>query len=90
MAGIGWLPTSSPEAKGRVERLRGTLQDRLVLELGFEGITTITDANLFLPTYLDRHNARFAVSAADSEPAGGPGRTGSPRGPCSRSGTSGP
>ncbi len=69
MAGIGWLPASSPEAKGRVERLWGTLQDRLVLELRLEGITTIADANRFLPAYLDRHNARFSVPAADPEPA---------------------
>jgi hypothetical protein len=69
VAGIGWLPASSPEAKGRVERLWGTLQDRLVLELRLEGITTIEEANRFLPGYLDRHNARFAVPAADPEPA---------------------
>ena len=69
VAGIGWLPASSPEAKGRIERLWGTLQDRLVLELRLEGITTIEEANLFLPGYLDRHDARFSVPAADPEPA---------------------
>jgi transposase len=65
VAGIGWLPASSPEAKGRVERLWGTAQDRLVTELRLEGITTIAGANAYLPGWLIRHNARFAVPAAD-------------------------
>ena len=69
VAGIGWWPASSPEAKGRVERLWGTSQDRLVTELRLEGITDIADANAFLPGYLARHNARFMVPAADPEPA---------------------
>jgi len=68
VAGIGWWPASSPEAKGRVERLWGTLQDRLVTELRLESITTIDDANTFLPGYLVRHNERFAVPPADPEP----------------------
>ncbi len=66
---IGWIGAHSAEAKGRVERLWGTLQDRLVSELRLEGITTIGDANLFLPVFLDRYNARFAVPAGDPEPA---------------------
>ena len=69
VAGIGWLPASSPEAKGRVERLWGTAQDRLVSELRLAGITTITEANAFLPTWLVRHNARFSVPATDPTPA---------------------
>ncbi len=48
-AGIGWLGTSSAQAKGRVERLWGTWQDRLLVELRLETITTIEDANAFLP-----------------------------------------
>jgi transposase len=68
-AGIGWVGAHSAEAKGRVERLWGTLQDRLVTELRLEGITTIEAANAFLPGFLDRHNERFAVPAADPEPA---------------------
>ena len=68
-AGIGWIGAHSAEAKGRVERLWGTLQDRLVTELRLEGITTIEAANAFLPGFLDRHNERFAVPAADPEPA---------------------
>jgi transposase len=68
-ASIGWIGARSPEAKGRVERLWGTLQDRLVTELRLEMITTITAANAFLPGFLERHNARFAVPAADPVPA---------------------
>jgi transposase len=69
VAGIGWLPAGSPEAKGRVERLWGTLQGRLVTELRLAGITTIDAANAFLPGHLARHNERFTVPAADPEPA---------------------
>ncbi|HXQ96387.1 MAG TPA: ISNCY family transposase [Candidatus Acidoferrales bacterium] len=68
-AGVGWLGTSSPQAKGRVERLWGTWQDRLLVELRLETITTLDEANAFLPRFLARHNARFAVPAADPEPA---------------------
>jgi hypothetical protein len=51
---------NSPQAKGRVERANGTLQDRLVKALRLAGIATIAEANAFLPTYLAQHNARFA------------------------------
>jgi len=68
-AGIGWIGAHSAEAKGRVERLWGTLQDRLVTELRLASITTIEAANAFLPGFLQRHNERFAVPAADPEPA---------------------
>jgi transposase len=68
-AGIGWLGATSAQAKGRVERLWGTWQDRLLAELRLAGITTIDEANAFLPAFLVRHNARFAVPAADPEPA---------------------
>ncbi|MBI2776572.1 MAG: ISNCY family transposase [Chloroflexi bacterium] len=68
-AGVAWIGAHSPQAKGRVERLWGTLQDRLTAELRLAGITTIEAANAFLPDFLERHNARFAVPAADPEPA---------------------
>lgn len=55
----------SPQAKGRIERLWNTFQDRLVAELRLAGITDIAGANAFLPGYLARHNARFAVAPAD-------------------------
>lgn len=55
----------SPQAKGRVERLFGTLQDRLVKELRLEGIATIAAANRFLAdVFLPQFNARFAVAPA--------------------------
>jgi transposase len=53
----------SPQAKGRVERLWGTLQDRLVSELRLAGTTTVEEA--FRPDY----NRRFAISPADATPA---------------------
>jgi len=51
----------SPQAKGRIERLFETLQDRLVKELRLAGITTLKQANIFLENYLPKYNARFAV-----------------------------
>lgn len=68
-AGIAWIAARSPQAKGRVERLWGTLQDRLVTELRLAGAATRDEANAVLATYLPRHNARFAVSPANPEPA---------------------
>lgn len=68
-AGIGWIGASSPQAKGRVERLWGTKQDRLVSELRRAGATTIEEANVILARYLPRHNRRFAIAPADPEPA---------------------
>jgi hypothetical protein len=58
---IELLPAFSPQAKGRVERLFQTLQDRLVKALRLANISTISDANRFLrQVYLQDHNARFA------------------------------
>ena len=50
----------SPQAKGRIERLWETLQDRLVSELRLRGIATCTDANAFLPEFRADLNRRFA------------------------------
>ena len=61
--GITSIAARSPQAKGRVERLWGTLQDRLVAELRLAAITTMDQAQRFLPAFLQRHNARFAVAA---------------------------
>ncbi len=63
--GIGSIVARSPQAKGRIERLWGTFQDRLVTELRLAGVTDLAGANAFLGSYLARHNARFAVPAAD-------------------------
>jgi hypothetical protein len=51
----------SPEAKGRVERIFGTLQDRLVKELRLAKISTLEAANEFLKTYIPKFNKQFAV-----------------------------
>ena len=67
--GIGSIAARSPQAKGRVERLWGTLQDRLVAELRLAGIDDREGANAFLAEYLPRHNERFAVSALEPVPA---------------------
>ena len=64
--GIELIYAHSPQAKGRVERLWGTFQDRLVSELRLAEITALDAANAFLPTYLPRHNTRFAVAASDA------------------------
>ena len=58
----------SPEAKGRVERLFGTLQDRLVKEMRLAGIDTIADANRFLAdVFIPWFNKRFFVEPASTE-----------------------
>lgn len=59
--GIELITAYSPEAKGRVERMFGTLQDRLVKELRLVGTTTIEEANEFLKEYIPKFNERFAV-----------------------------
>lgn len=56
---ITWIGARSPQAKGRVERLWRTFQDRLYQELRLAGITTVEEANAALPSLLKRHNARF-------------------------------
>ena len=55
------IPARSPQAKGRVERLWGTLQSRLPVEFAIRGITTIDAANEFLETYIYAFNSEFAV-----------------------------
>lgn len=66
----------SPQAKGRVERLWGTLQDRLVSELRLAQASTAAAANAVLAGYREDHNRLFAVSAANSAPAWRPVRRG--------------
>jgi transposase len=52
--------TSVPQAKGRVERSFQTLQDRLINEMQTAGVTSIDEANAFLPAFIADHNARYA------------------------------
>lgn len=67
--GIEVIFALSPQAKGRIERLWNTLQDRLVVELRLAGLTTLAAANAFLPAFTGAFNARFARPAADTAPA---------------------
>ncbi len=61
--GVQLIPAHSPQAKGRIERLWGTLQDRLVSELRLANISTMEEANAFLPAFLARFNRTFAIAA---------------------------
>src|ERR1700693_1186687 len=62
--GIEWIAAHSPQAKGRIERLFATLQDRLVKEMRLAGIDSIAAANHFLETrFLPQWEQRFTVAA---------------------------
>lgn len=74
--GIEIIYALSPQAKGRVERLWGTLQDRLTSELRLAKAKTVEEANAVLSRHEADHNRRFAVPAQDSEPAWRPVRKG--------------
>jgi hypothetical protein len=64
MLGIEIIAANSPQAKGRVERMNRTLQDRLLNEMRLAGIDSIEDANRFLyDTFLDEHNRQFKREA---------------------------
>jgi hypothetical protein len=64
--GVELIPAHSPQAKGRVERLFKTFQDRLIKELRLAGIATLEDANRFVEGYLPSYNRRFAVPPAQA------------------------
>lgn len=69
---LGIMPifALTPQAKGRVERLFGTLQDRLVAELGFWKIKQIQEANIFLDeVFIPDYNRRFAVKSQQVDKA---------------------
>ena len=65
--GVRQVFARSPEAKGRVERMAGTFQDRLVSELRLAGATTMADANSVLWKFLPGFNQRFGVPPAQME-----------------------
>ena len=67
--GIQTIFALSPQAKGRVERVAGTFQDRLVTELRLAGATTIEEAGVVLEAFIDHFNMRFGVSANEPEVA---------------------
>jgi hypothetical protein len=58
---IELICANSPQAKGRVERANKTLQDRLIKEMRLAGINTIEQANPFLPSFVEKHNVKFAI-----------------------------
>lgn len=66
---IGYIAAHSPQAKGRIERLWATLQDRLVSELRLRGITTVEAARAYLPEFIADFNRRFGKAPATSVPA---------------------
>jgi len=59
--GVEVLHAHSPQAKGRIERLFRTFQDRVVKEMRLRGIRTLEEANQFLEEYLPLYNRRFSV-----------------------------
>ena len=67
--GVEVIHAGSPQAKGRIERLFGVLQDRLIKEMRLAGIRTKEEANAFLEHYLPIYNRRFSVLAANQTDA---------------------
>lgn len=66
--GVDIRSTTCAQAQGKVERLFGTLQSRLIVELRLKNVTTIKQANEFLKSYIPLHNQEFAASP-DSIPS---------------------
>jgi Winged helix-turn helix len=64
---IDIICANSPQAKGRIERAFGTLQDRMVKELRLAGISTIAAANAWLPGFIDDYNKRFGRQPANAK-----------------------
>ena len=67
--GIKLILANSPQAKGRVERVNGTLQDRLIKEMRLAHISSMEEGNAFLQSYITKHNKKFAkkpISAIDA------------------------
>src|SRR5436190_749614 len=62
--GVGFIAAQSPQAKGRIERLWATLQDRLTSELRLRGIATLEAANAYLPEFLADFQRRFPTPPA--------------------------
>lgn len=65
--GVEVIHANSPQAKGRVERLFKTFQDRLVKEMRLQGVKSKEEANVFLKSYLPLFNRKFAVEPAASQ-----------------------
>jgi transposase len=67
--GVVHIRAGSPQAKGRIERLWKTLQDRLVSQLRAKQVATLVGANRELGYYVERHNRILTVPARDPDPA---------------------
>lgn len=67
--GICYIAAHSPQAKGRVERLWATLQDRLAAELRLRRVRTLERALAYLPKFIPRFNRRFARSPRETRSA---------------------
>jgi len=67
--GIELICANSPQAKGRVERKNGLFQDRLIKEMRLKRISTIEEANAFLPEFIEEMNQRFGKEAANPKDA---------------------
>ena len=65
--GVTVIHANSPQAKGRIERLFRTFQDRLIKEMRLDNIATLSEANQFIKQYLPKYNRRFSVPAAKEE-----------------------
>lgn len=64
---ITLICANSPQAKGRIERLFSTLQDRLVKEFRLNNISSIEEANTYIIKYIEKHNARFSIEPKEKE-----------------------
>lgn len=67
--GITHIQALTPQAKGRIERLWRTFQDRLVIELRLRNVCTMEEANQALPELIEKHNRLFAVQPQETESA---------------------
>ncbi|MDR1301315.1 MAG: ISNCY family transposase, partial [Treponema sp.] len=67
--GIARISAHTPQAKGRIERLWGTLQDRLPVWFALNGITGTEQANAALPAFIAKYNGTFAVPPESGENA---------------------
>lgn len=67
--GVELICAHSPQAKGRVERANSTLQNRLIKELRLRNISAMTEANDYLPSFIEQYNRKFAVPAASAHDA---------------------
>jgi transposase len=65
--GVRFIHAQSAPAKGRIERLFRTFQDRVIKEMRLAGISSIEEGNKFLKEYLPKYNKRFSISAIEKE-----------------------